>query len=56
MISEQALQEFKALWSEEFGEIPPTEIALDEAINLLTMVNHIYRPIKKDWVNENYEN
>jgi hypothetical protein len=53
MISEQALQEFKALWAEEFGEILPTEIAFDEAINLLTIFNHTYRPIKKDWVNEN---
>lgn len=49
MISEQALREFKEIWSEEFGEVLPDNIALDEAINLLTMFNHTYRPIKKDW-------
>ena len=50
MISSEALQEFREIWSKEFGEALPDEIALDEAINLLTMFNNTYRPIKKDWV------
>lgn len=52
MLSKQALDEFKAIWKAEFGEDVPDNIATDEAINLLTMFNTIYRPIKKEWVDE----
>ena len=57
MISDQALKEFKAIWNEEFGEVLPDEIAIDEAVAVLTAVNQTYRPIKKDWVEiENEKN
>ena len=50
MISPEALTEFKAIWLDEHGEDLPDDIALDEAINLLTMFNKIYRSVKKDWI------
>lgn len=52
MLSKQALDEFKVIWRAEFGEDVPDDIATEEAINLLTMFNAIYRPIKKEWVDE----
>jgi hypothetical protein len=52
MISEQALQEFMAIWHEEKGEEISREEANDEAVNLLTFVNAIYHPIKKEWLEE----
>ena len=50
MISETALQEFKSLYVEEFGEEISDEKAIELSINFLTLFNHIYRPIKKDWL------
>ena len=50
MISDAALQEFKKLYVEEFGEKISDEEATKLGINLLTLFNHIYRPIKKDWL------
>ena len=52
MLSKQALDEFKVIWKQEFGEDIPDDLATEEAINLLTMFNAIYRPIKKEWVAE----
>jgi hypothetical protein len=49
MISSDALKEFKHIWSEEFGEVLPDDIALDEAVNLLMFFKHTYRPIRKEW-------
>ena len=54
MVSEKALQEFKMVWREEFGEDISDEKALEEATALLTMFDAIYRPIRKEWV-EDYE-
>lgn len=60
MISKQALTEFKELWEKENGEPLSDELALDEAVNLLTFFNAIYRPIKTEWFSEvaknNYDN
>ena len=55
MISRQALIEFKAVWREEFGEEIPDDFAIEEAVSLLTSFNSVYRPIKKGWVNDEYE-
>lgn len=55
MISDAALKEFKAIWKEEKGEDISDELAMDEAVNLLTLFDAIYRPIKKEW-NDDYEN
>ena len=52
MVSEKALQEFKNIWTEEFGEEITDEKALEEAVSLLTLFDAIYRPIKKEWVEE----
>lgn len=52
MLSEDALQEFKALYKEEFGEELSDDKATELAINLLTMFDHVYRPIKKEWLEE----
>ena len=55
MVSEKALQEFKKIWREEFGEEISDEKALQEATALLTMFDVIYRPIRKEWADE-YDN
>lgn len=52
MLSDKALQEFKKIWKEEFGEDISDEKAAEEGINILTMFGAIYRPIKKEWVDE----
>ena len=52
MISQEALDEFKAIWKKEFGHDIPDDIALDEATALLTEFNTVYRPIKKEWLDE----
>lgn len=55
MISAKALQDFKQIWKEEKGEEISDELAMEEAVNLLTLYNAIYRPIKKEWSQE-YDN
>ena len=52
MLSKKALDEFKAIWKKQFGEDISDAKATDEGINLLTLFNAIYRPIKKEWANE----
>ncbi len=52
MISEKALQNFKAIWKEEFNQEISDELAMEEATQLLTLFDAIYRPIRKDWVKE----
>jgi hypothetical protein len=53
MISQEALQEFKRIWQEEESEEISDEVAMEEAVNLLTMFNAVYRPIKEDWLEKN---
>lgn len=52
MISKEALEEFKKIWKEQPNEEISDEKALEEGINLLTLVNAIYRPVKKEWLKE----
>ena len=52
MLTKEAVEEFKKIWREEFGEDISDEKAAEEGINLLTMFDAIYRPIKKEWVDE----
>jgi len=52
MISKAALEEFKKIWREEYGEEISDEFALEKATALLSVVDKIYRPIKKDWLDE----
>ena len=52
MLSNNALQAFKKIYLEEFGEeIDDTE-ATAMAVNLLTLFDYIYRPLKKEWFTE----
>lgn len=50
MLSETALREFKKIYAEEFGEELSDEKATELGLNLLSLFNCIYRPIKKDWI------
>ncbi len=52
MLSKKALEDFKTIWHEQFNEDITDEKATEEAINLLTLFDVIYRPIKKEWVDE----
>ena len=52
MLSEAALQSFKKLYLEEFGEEISDEQATELGTNLLTLFKHIYRPLKKEWADE----
>ncbi len=52
MISKEALEEYKAIYKAKFGEDISDQEALDQAIKLLTLVDIVYRPIKKDWVED----
>ena len=52
MISKNALEEYKEIHRQETGEVFSDEILLDEAINLLTLFDRVYRPIKKEWLKE----
>jgi hypothetical protein len=55
MLSPQALQEFKEIWKKEKGYELPDDLALPEAIALLTFTNVTFHPLKKEWVDKNYE-
>ncbi len=52
MISQQALKEFKEIWKEEYGNDISDEFALEKAVNLLTLMDAIYHPVKKEWLNK----
>jgi len=52
MISEKALKEYKTILKEECGLTPSDDEVMEEATHLLTMVDAIYRPVKKEWLNE----
>lgn len=52
MVSEEALKEFKEIYKEEYGVDLDDRTATDLAVNLLTLFDKIYRPIKKSWWEE----
>ena len=52
MVSKEALEEYKRIYKDQFGKDISDEKALDQAIKLLTLVDMVYRPIKKDWLEE----
>ena len=47
MLSHAAVQDFKQLYTDEFGEELSDEEALQIGTSLLTLLNHTYRPITK---------
>ena len=52
MLSKHALEEYKEIHRQETGTVLPDDVLADEAINLLTLFNFVYRPIKKAWLQE----
>jgi hypothetical protein len=52
MISKEALEDFKRIWKEEFGEDISDQKALESGIALLTLMNIVYRPIPKSWLED----
>ena len=56
MLSKQALQEFKEIWKTEIGEDISDDFALEKATQLLTLFDAIYKPIKKERLNEFIKN
>jgi hypothetical protein len=55
MISPKALREFKELWLAETGEEIDDQKALAEATRLLVFFDAIYRPLKKEWMDEGHD-
>ena len=52
MLSQPALDEFKKMIKEEYGlELPDSEV-LELAVSLLSLFDAVYRPIRKDWNDE----
>lgn len=50
MISKQALEEFKEIWHKEnLGQDIDDKTAMDQAVALLTLMDTVYRPVKKEW-------
>lgn len=52
MLSKEAVRQFKKEWKKEYGEEISDEFALEEAFNLLTIMDKIFRPIKAKWLDE----
>ena len=52
MLSKQALDEYREIYRNEHGEVPPDEVLVEEATKLLTVFDLIYRPVKKVWLKE----
>lgn len=52
MISDKALQEYKKIYKKKFGKEIDDVTAMEQAASLLTLVDAVYRPIKKEWMEE----
>ena len=51
MISKQALEEFKEIWRQENpGQDIDDATAMDQAVALLTLMDTVYKPVKKEWL------
>lgn len=51
MISKQVLEEFKEIWRKEnSGQDIDDANAMDRAVALLTLMDTVYRPVKKEWL------
>ncbi len=53
MLSAEALKKFQEIWRAEKGVELSDSQATEVAIQLLTIFDAIYRPIKRDWLEEN---
>lgn len=54
MVSQEALQKLKAVFLEDYGYVPEDKELLLQATHLLTLMNIVHRPIKKQWA-QDYE-
>lgn len=52
MLSAKALKEFKEIWERKYGETLSDEIAAEEAINMLVLFDAVYKPIRKEGLDE----
>jgi len=52
MLSKHAFEEYKEIHREETGEVLSDDALFNEATNLLTLLDRVYRPIKKEWLKE----
>jgi hypothetical protein len=52
MISDKALQEYKEIYKKNFGTKIDNVATMEQATSLLTLVNVVYCPIKKEWLEE----
>lgn len=52
MLSKQALDDFKKVWKKEYGQDISDQKALEEGTALITLMKAVYRPIKKEWLDE----
>ena len=50
MLSAQAILEFKEICKAELGLDITDEVALAQGINLLTLFDHIYQPVRQEWL------
>jgi len=50
MLSYEALQSFKKIYADEFGKEISDQEAMELAASLLTLFDHVYRPVKKEWL------
>lgn len=56
MLSETAIKDFKEVYKAEFGEELSDKEAVELGINLLTLFNHVYKPVKKVWISDGLDN
>lgn len=52
MLSNAALEEFKKIWREEFGEEISDDQAVEIGAKLVNVFDCIYRPVKKKWLED----
>ncbi len=52
MLSKHAFEEYKEIHREVTGEVLSDDVLFNEATNLLTLLDRVYRPIKKVWLQE----
>ncbi len=52
MLSKHAFEEYKEIHREVTGEVLSDDVLFNEATNLLTLLDRVYRPIKKVWLKE----
>ena len=52
LLPEGAIEEFKQIYKAEYGKDISDAEALELGINLLNAYDAVYRPVKKEWLDE----